>query len=141
LPSRVNERLLEEANRRARDIAPKLRDLLAEPSFVAGLERFGSAISGEEMIHTSYFDHPAILDLLALHVAWGQQDRQLARHATGMQGELRNWFCSFKRSVQEDVVLPQPPAPSPLIRTRRRSEYGHTAVHLTLLSCSVPSEN
>ena len=117
-------RLVDRANEHARDIAPKLRDLLAEPSFVAGLERFGHALSGQELIHTSYFDHPPILDLLALHVAWGRQDQLWLRRASRVPEDLWNWFCEFKRSVQEGTALQKShrrmPG-SPLIRPRRRA--------------------
>ena len=58
LPDELNTCLVQQANQYARDIAPKLRDLLAEPSFVAGLERFGHALSGRELIHTSSRPYP-----------------------------------------------------------------------------------
>ena len=124
LPAGLNASLVDRANQHARDIAPKLRDLLAEPSFVAGLERFGQALSGRELIHTSYFDHPPVLDLLALHVAWADRDGPLLQRASQIPDELWNWFCEFKRSVRETIDLegapPQMPQP-PLIRPRRRS--------------------
>ena len=109
LPAELNARLVDRANQHARDIAPKLRDLLAEPSFVAGLERFGHALSGQELIHTSYFDHPPILDLLALHVAWARRDYPALQHASRLQEDLWNWFCEFKRSVHERTDLQAPP--------------------------------
>jgi hypothetical protein len=124
LPAVLNARLVDRANQHARDIAPKLRDLLAEPSFVAGLERFGHALSGRELIHTSYFDHPPILDLLSLHVAWARQDHASLRRASQIEEDLWNWFCEFKRSVQEEAALPSSlrrMLPAPLIRPRRRT--------------------
>ena len=124
LPAALNARLVDRANQHARDIAPKLRDLLAEPSFVAGLERFGHALSGRELIHTSYFDHPPILDLLSLHVAWARQDHSSLRRASQIEEDLWNWFCEFKRSVQEEAALPSTlrrMLRAPLIRPRRRT--------------------
>ena len=124
LPPELNARLVDRANEHARDIAPKLRDLLAEPSFVAGLERFGSALSGQELIHTSYFDHPPVLELLALNVAWGRRDDSALRRTSRIQPDLWSWFCEFKRSVLEETNLQSPgrrmlrPA---LIRPRRRT--------------------
>jgi len=123
LPAELNAQLVDRANEHARDIAPKLRDLLAEPSFVAGLERFGHALSGHELIHTSYFDHPPILDLLALHVAWARRDYPALQHASRLQEGLWNWFCEFKRSVHETThlgVSPRPVQRAHLIRPRRR---------------------
>jgi hypothetical protein len=124
LPAELNKSLVDRANHYARDIAPKLRDLLAEPSFVAGLERFGKDLNGQELIHTSYFDHAPVLDLLALHIGWGQRKSAAQRHAAGIDDSLWNWFCQFKRSVHESTDLdpPQHPSPhSPLMRPRRRS--------------------
>jgi hypothetical protein len=123
LPAELNSRLVDRANQHARDIAPKLRDLLAEPSFVAGLERFGHALSGHELIHTSYFDHPPILDLLALHVAWARRDYPALQQASRLQEDLWNWFCEFKGSVHETSHLGRSPRPVQrphLIRPRRR---------------------
>jgi hypothetical protein len=134
LPAELNARLVDRANAHARDIAPKLRDLLAEPSFVAGLERFGHALSGRELIHTSYFDHPPIQDLLSLHVAWARQDHPSLSRASHIQENLWNWFCEFKRSVQEEAHLPSPRRRMlrpPLIRPRRRTAQSTCATGRT----------
>jgi hypothetical protein len=69
LPGWLNEQLVQNANAWAQDVVPKLRTALAAPSFVSGLEAWGKSSSGRELIHTSYFDHPAILDLLTMHIA------------------------------------------------------------------------
>lgn len=124
LPQAIDTRLVERANEHARDIAPKLRNLLAAPSFVAGMERFGQALEGQELIHTSYFDHAAILDLLAMHVAWGGRNRlAMERLVEDCDGLLWPWFCKFKRSVAATAMLDTPlgvdPQPA-LIRPRRR---------------------
>jgi hypothetical protein len=123
LPAELNRNLVDRANHYARDIAPKLRDLLAEPSFVAGLERFGRDLNGQELIHTSYFDHAPVLDLLALHVAWAQRKSAAQQHAAAIEDSLWNWFCQFKRSVRETPDRDVPPHPSlrpHLIWPRRR---------------------
>jgi hypothetical protein len=134
LPTELDARLTDRANQHARDIAPKLRDLLAEPSFVAGLERFGQALSGHELIHTSYFDHPPVLNLLALHVAWARRDTPWLQQAARNQADLWNWFCAFKRSVHETSrldVTAQPVQRPHLIRPRRR----HAAEAFPLSAC------
>ena len=43
------------------DIAPRLRRLIGTPSFSSALEALGDSISGHELIHTSYFDHPEVV--------------------------------------------------------------------------------
>jgi hypothetical protein len=127
LPVELNKCLVDRANHHARDIAPKLRDLLAEPSFVAGLERFGRDLNGQELIHTSYFDHAPVLDLLALHVTWGQRKSAAQQHAAAIEDSLWNWFRQFKLSVHEttDLELPAHPSPRPhLVWPRRRKRLG-----------------
>lgn len=123
LPPAVATRLLEGANEHARDIAPGIRQLLAAPSFVSGLERFGQSLSGGELIHTSYFGDPAVLDLLALHVAWGRRDSSVVRDIEVTDESLWAWFCAFKHSVHETVkfesarsAIPRPHFP--LVRSR-----------------------
>ncbi len=123
LPVELNKCLVDRANHYARDIAPKLRDLLAEPSFVAGLERFGHELNGRELIHTSYFDHPPVLDLLALHVGWSRHGASPPPDTSQIEDHLWNWFCLFKHSVHETTDADLPPHPSlrpHLIRPRRR---------------------
>lgn len=69
LPEWLNQKIVDSANEHSREIAPKLRKMLAGPAFVGGPEAFGAALSGRELVHTSYFDHPEILNLLAKHIA------------------------------------------------------------------------
>jgi hypothetical protein len=125
LPEWLDEHLVNEANKHARDIAPMLRELLSEPTFVGGLERFGSSLAGEELVHTSYFDHGSVLDLLGAHVAWAEGDKESLQEFEEMQPVLWNWFRQFKSCVGSQVVgseehEPVIPAPA-LIRPRRRS--------------------
>jgi hypothetical protein len=87
------------------------------------LERFGRALAGQELIHTSYFDHPPVLDLLALHVAWSRREAAAIREAARIDESLWNWFCRFKHGVHEITELepsPHPPSPRLLLRPRRR---------------------
>jgi hypothetical protein len=123
LPPAVATRLLEGANEHARDIAPGIRQLLAAPSFVSGIERFGKTLSGGELIHTSYFGDPAVLDLLALHVAWGRRDTAVVRDIIAADATIGAWFCAFKHTVHETVefeparsAIPRPHFP--LTRSR-----------------------
>lgn len=70
LPSELNTSLVARANQHARNLGAEIRRLLAAPSFIMGLEQFGDRLSGRELVHTSYFDHPEIIDLLAIHICW-----------------------------------------------------------------------
>jgi len=104
LPEWLREQITDKANRHARDIAPKLRTLLAEPSFATGLEAFGAAISGQELVHTSYFDHAEIMDLLAMHVAWGRGDSNHLVRIGKQHADLLSWLRQFKARMGEGTI-------------------------------------
>lgn len=105
LPTWLNRELVQTANLHARDIAPKLRQLLAEPSFASGLEAFGQTMSGRELVHTSYFDHAEILDLLVWHILWATgATAALASRWSGNE-ELLVWLSEFKQHVGVELQL------------------------------------
>jgi hypothetical protein len=100
LPDWLNEQLVHDANDAAKNAIPKLRALLAAPSFTLGLESWGKTGRGEELIHTSYFDHEEVLDLIAMHLAgscgyeqWHEQGESSRRQ------ELANWLVEAKSQV------------------------------------------
>jgi hypothetical protein len=99
LPDWLNAKIAAKADRHARDIAPKLRALIAGSSFVSGLETFGQTISGSELVHTSYFDHVEVLDLLAQHVAWASGRRSPPRLDDSRLAKLDAWMLDFKFQV------------------------------------------
>ena len=76
LPPWLDTKIEDTADSYARDIAPKLRRLLAAPSFSSVLTALEDSISGRELIHTSYFDHPEVLDLLTMHMGRARGDVQ-----------------------------------------------------------------
>jgi hypothetical protein len=96
VPSWLNQKLVDAANANAANIAPRLRRLLAEPSFVTGLETLGDTISGKELIHTSYFDHPEILDLLVLHMTPLADDSRQPMLWGSRTDDLERWLADWK---------------------------------------------
>jgi hypothetical protein len=116
LPELLRQEILREADRNASAIAPKLRRLLGSPSFTSGLESFGAELSGREMVHTSYFDHEEILQLISYNIACPQGDTALVANQGQVTGSLLAWFAEFKEtlktgaspaaSVQHDGVTP-----------------------------------
>ncbi len=99
LPESLNRQVLDAANRHASDIAPKLRNLLAQPSFTDSLSEFGKSISGRELVHTSYFDHVEILELLRMNIAWSRNDAASCRLPHARRHELLTWFQQFKAAL------------------------------------------
>ncbi len=114
LPDWLDAKLVETANQHAIDITPKLRRLLAAPCFSSGLETFGSTLSGRELIHTSYFDHDEILDLLAMHVALASGRQPRVNRCDERTAKLRVWLKEFKShfanqsySVKPQRIIPR----------------------------------
>ncbi|MFN7732018.1 MAG: hypothetical protein ACK5OB_08945 [Pirellula sp.] len=100
LPGWFNQRLVQRANDIAKEVIPKLRSLLAAPSFTTGLQSFGKSSNGGEMVHTSYFDHAEVLDLLAMHIAGACERSPWHVHsASGQREELAQWLCDAKLRV------------------------------------------
>ena len=99
LPDWLHEKISAEADRHAQDIAPKLRNLLAQPSFVSGLQSLGDTLTGRELVHTSYFDHQEILDLLATNIAWASDGPQQLPQGNARSLALWGWFRQFKQGL------------------------------------------
>jgi hypothetical protein len=96
LPARVNACLVDRANDAARGSVAQLRQFLAAPSFTSGLEELGENLTGKELVHTSYFDHPETIDLLAMHIAWTRGDRDWQTHGLSTDVELIAWLRQAK---------------------------------------------
>ncbi len=138
LPNWLNERLVQDANESAREIVPKLRVFLAAPTFVSGLESWGKGSRGQELIHTSYFDHEEVLDLLAMHIAGSCQLAQWFEHGlTPQRLELAEWLIEAKMHVGSELFAKALEAhathpaiatpPSVRIKPRRRTGSQHAA--------------
>jgi len=106
IPEMLREKILARADRAACDVAPKLRKLLGSPSFTHGLEAFSKDLAGGELVHTSYFDHSEILDLIACNVAWGTNDNSMRMAMHRMPAGLTSWFAQTKSQLQPAGVLP-----------------------------------
>ena len=57
LPREVDDELVDAANREVQRFAPKVRELLCQPSFALAIDAFADELSGRELIHTAYFEH------------------------------------------------------------------------------------
>jgi hypothetical protein len=92
---------------------------------MSGLEAFGDTIKGEELVHTSYFDHPEILDLLALHMAWTGDGSDWLQISRSKNKALVHWFTQAKwRAAGRGIPNHAGPldiSPSVPIRATRKS--------------------
>jgi hypothetical protein len=98
LPALMNAKLLSFANQHAHDMVPKLRKLIASPSFTAGLESFGGQLSGKELVHTGYFDHAEVIKLIAANMAW-ETEAELSSVMRSIPPWLRKWLLAYKQGV------------------------------------------
>ncbi|MCU0707853.1 MAG: hypothetical protein MUF23_06145 [Pirellula sp.] len=104
IPDSLNQELLASADKAAGDIAPKLRRLLGGPSFTNGLESFSKDLAGSELIHTAYFDHPKVLDLIACNIAWGTHEHAMRSLLDRLPQELSSWFANTKSHLITEVT-------------------------------------
>ncbi|MHB8954740.1 MAG: lipase family protein [Pirellulaceae bacterium] len=126
LPGWLSAKISAEADRHARDIAPKLRKLLAEPSFVSGLQACGETMTGQELVHTSYFDHAEVLELLAANIAWAVDAPPRLSLGNARSIALWGWFRQYKQYLGVYVASPEAqgsagvvPAPARVVPRRR----------------------
>ncbi|PHR90697.1 MAG: hypothetical protein COA78_34680 [Blastopirellula sp.] len=105
LPAALSSKILADADRHAGDLGPKLRQLLAQPSFTAGLNKFSQETAGRSLVHTSYFDHAEVLDLLAINIVWSR-DETSSRVTAADDINLKLWFLDFKRKLGVTTATP-----------------------------------
>lgn len=102
LPRAVSLQLLSAANMHAEKLGPKLREFFAEPSFSAGLEKLSHTLDSKTLVHTSYFDHDEVVELLAMNIT---SSEGLA-HVRRLQAnpELIDWFDAFRSNQHATIV-------------------------------------
>lgn len=111
LPQWLSEKILRDADLHASELGPKLRALIGEPSLSAGLEKFSEALAGQELVHTSYFDHPEVIELLALNIGCSQGKNRLRRASTN--SELAAWFEAVKAQQAAQLSNDEPQSNEP----------------------------
>ncbi len=123
LPQWLDTQIEDTANSYARGIAPKLRRLLAAPSFSSVLEAVEDSFSGRELIHTSYFDHAEVLDLLTMHMGRARGDAQWRSYRHTQHPDLVAWLDTFHEANRR-AVGEQPTPGEQTHNTRLRHRAG-----------------
>jgi hypothetical protein len=103
LPAPLSKRILCTADHHARDIAPMLRNLLGQASLAQGLEGFCKELSGKELVHTSYFDHSAVMELISCNITWSMGEEMVKWKTWRMDPELAHWFGDAKQSLRNNL--------------------------------------
>lgn len=104
LPPILNDQLVRFSDRHAKDLAPKLRRWLGQPSFETGIESFASEISGQELIHTSYFEHDEIAALICCNISLGTPRIALPRNSIQLSPVLIDWFETTKLELSRNCA-------------------------------------
>lgn len=102
LPALLNVKLLAFSNRHAHDLVPKLRRLMAQSTFT-GFESFGKNLSGNELVHTSYFEQDEVIKLIAANMAWSTE-AQRAIVLQSMSPWLGRWISGVKEGINDKPI-------------------------------------
>ena len=65
---------------------------------------FASEISGQELIHTSYFDHDEVAGLICCNIALGTPGLALPEGEIQLSSELLDWFELTKRELSKNCA-------------------------------------
>lgn len=106
LPEWLSEKVLKRADLHACSLGPKLRRLLGAASFTTKMEGISDDLSGRELVHTSYFDHTEVIELLAMHIASTQSGVGLRRVCP--DGRLTDWYADARQAQQPRFTNGQP---------------------------------
>jgi len=104
IPDVLNRKIVDRANQHATNLVPQLRTLLGEASFVNGMTALGSSFSGKELVHTSYFDHDEVLELLAMHIAKLKADDEFLWRRLATHPDLLHWLRGFHERAEQSVA-------------------------------------
>ena len=122
LPEWLETKIQNTADSHARDIAPKLRRLIATPSFSSVLAALEDSISGRELIHTSYFNHAEVLDLLTMHMGRARGDVHWRTYRKTQHDDIVAWLETFHEANMRAVAeQPTPPTRTHDTHLRRRA--------------------
>jgi hypothetical protein len=102
LPELLNARLLAFTNSHAHALVQNLRKLLGQPSFTSGLETFGKHLSGNELVHTAYFEQEEVLSLIASNMMWDSTSGECLAEMPSMPPWLKKWLIANKQALAEN---------------------------------------
>ena len=107
LPEGYDERLVNQSNEhliaRSKTLLPQLREVLSQlawtrPEQLSLLLSNETTFEGNELVHTSYFHEPAILDLIACHIL--RHNRVKAPRANSKSSTSR-WCRKFRHKARD----------------------------------------
>ena len=107
LPASVDEAIVRTADGVAARTIGKVRRAFGQIAMGGPewkLAPLSEALSGKELVHTSYFDVPGVLQLLCWHIAEHTRHADLQLLAARMPAELLEWYRVFGAAVRGHVL-------------------------------------
>jgi len=138
LPEEYDKRLVDESNKhlidRSRKLLPKVREVLSQltwtkPEQLSLLLSDESTFNGNELVHTSYFHEPAILELVACHILRHNRVKAPRRDSDSSTARWCRRFRHKARDVARDPSLQA--AGLPLFGQRNVRAFGALALALS----------
>ncbi len=144
LPEEYDKRLVDKSNKhlieRSRKLLPKVREVLSQltwtkPEQLSLLLSDESTFTGNELVHTSYFHEPAILELIACHILRHNQVNAPQRDSDSSTAHWCRRFRHKAREVARDPSLQE--AGLPLFGQRNVRAFGALVLALSGLALVV----
>jgi hypothetical protein len=126
LPESVDQAIIRIADAVAARTVGKVRRAFGQIA-MGGLEwnlgPLNEALSGKELVHTSYFEAPGVLELIALHIAEHTRHAHSQRLRAAMPDELHEWYRQCLAAVRCHVLdrLTAPGRRKPTVKEPRRA--------------------
>ena len=103
----IDDQLVDKANQAAVKAIPQLRQVLAQTALSGGdvqgmLDGLAKELSWKELVHTSYFEHPSVVDLLCLHVEASNHDWNIEH--LSCDPLLVDWYVQFRKNIREKIL-------------------------------------
>jgi hypothetical protein len=102
LPDAIDAKLIHNANRHISGLIPSVRRVLLyqatskAPTLMENARLAGLELSGQELIHTSYFDNSDVLEIIRIHIL---TQSSMAVSWEGTDPDKVQWVRDFKREM------------------------------------------
>lgn len=108
LPRSVEERLISLANDEAKKVIPRIRSVFGQVALGSEgmsqlMKEVGVEFTGKELVHTSYFNHSEVLDLLCVHLH-EMTKKDFHRGALSVSEDLYAWYKDFRQFVRANAI-------------------------------------
>ncbi|MCI0565519.1 MAG: hypothetical protein MN733_44210 [Nitrososphaera sp.] len=104
IPQKINDHLVEAANEAAKASIEKLRKELGLSSMGAEVISVSRILTGGELVHTSYFNNPDVLEIISGHIRLST-GTDMIHHDVNCN--YTEWLVEFRGAVKEALRFVQ----------------------------------